>query len=477
MLLSYRKHRPVRNLAQSPQTADAPAAALINFTDLIARAGRAFHAPRHALIAGLRQASLRYNRRSMAEAQTSSKAAGGTFTPFRYPTFRAIWIANLASNLGATMQSVGAAWMMTSLTPSHLMIALVQASTTIPIMLFGVFAGAIADNFDRRRVMLASQIGMLLVSILLAVMAWMGQMSPWSLLVLTLFLGIGTALNSPAWQASVRQQVGREDLPQAISLNTISFNLARTVGPALGGVLISIWNVALAFAVNAICRPALIVVLMRWKPEVTSFDRRPMIPAIVEGARFCAGSSPIRRVLLRGLVLGFGVAGYQALLPAVVHDRLGGNEIEFGLMLGLFGIGSILTALVIGPARRRWGTETVLTVATLAFVATQMVLASVHSMAAALPATFIAGGGWVAGLTTVNVAMQMRSPDHVLGRCLSIYQAITFGGMAIGSWVWGGLADLRDLPFALHAAALFLLVTLILLRIFAPMPKPAEGRV
>jgi MFS family permease len=413
----------------------------------------------------------------MPDAQTPSNPPRGTFTPFRYPTFRAIWIANLTSNLGATMQSVGAAWLMTSLTPSHLMIALVQASTTIPIMLFGVFAGAIADNFDRRRVMLASQIGMLVVSIVLAVMAWMEQVGPWTLLVLTLLLGIGTALNSPAWQASVRQQVGREDLPQAIALNTISFNLARTIGPALGGFLISLWNVALVFIVNAICRPALIVVLLRWKPEASPFDRRPMLPAIMEGARFCAGSSPIRRVLLRGLVLGFGVAGYQALLPSVVHDQLHGDEIEFGLMLGVFGIGSIVTALLVGPARRRWGTETVLTVATLAFVVAQMVLASVHSMAAALPATFIAGGGWVAGITTVNIAMQMRSPDHILGRCLSIYQAITFGGMAIGSWVWGVLADWRGLPFALHAAALFLLVTLILLRMFAPMPKPAEGRI
>ena len=143
----------------------------------------------------------------------------------------------------------------------------------------------------------------------------------------------------------------------------------------------------------------------------------------------------------------------------------------------MFGVASILAALVISQARRRFGTEAVLTLATLAFAAAQMVLASVHSMAAALPATFIAGGGWVAGLTTVNVAMQMRSPDAVLGRCLSIYQAITFGGMAIGSWCWGALADWRDLPFALHASAAFLVVTLILVRRLAPMPGLDEGRI
>ena len=203
------------------------------------------------------------NRQTMADMDspleqpgTRGMQPGGTWAPFRYPAFRAIWIANLASNLGATMQSVGAAWLMTSLTASHQMIALIQASTTIPIMIFGVFAGAIADNFDRRRVMLTSQIGMFLVSVVLTVLTWLGWMSPWLLLTLTLLLGIGTALNSPAWQASVRQQVSFQDLPQAISLNTISFNLARTVGPALGGLLISIWNVSVAFAVNAICRPA-----------------------------------------------------------------------------------------------------------------------------------------------------------------------------------------------------------------------------
>lgn len=402
---------------------------------------------------------------------------GGTLAPFRHQAFRMIWFANLSSALGATIQSVGAAWLMTALTESHVLIATVQVSTTIPIMLFGIFAGAIADNFERRRVMLAAQIGMFVAAVLLALLTWAGLMTPFLLLALTLAVGTGTALNSPAWQASVRQQVGTRDLPQAISLNTIAFNLARSVGPALGGVLISLWSSSAAFLVNAICVMVMIQVLLRWRPEGAKPERKPMLPAIAIGLRFCASSPPIRRILLRGMVLGFGVAGYQALVPAVVRDRLHGDEIDFGLMLGLFGIGSILTALLIGRARRRWGTESVLTMATLAFVAAQSVLAAAHSLTEALPATFLAGGAWVAALTTINVAMQMRSPEDIIGRCLSIYQAITFGGMAVGSWVWGALADIEDLPFALHAASGFLLVTLVLMRIFAPMPKPHEGRV
>jgi len=407
----------------------------------------------------------------------SLTAPGGALAPFRHPAFRAIWIANLASNLGASIQSVGAAWAMTDLTDSHELIALVQASATVPIMLFGMFAGAIADNYDRRIVMLCAQIGMLVTSAVLAALSYADLISPYILLALTLTVGIGTALNSPAWQASVRQQVGLADLPQAIALNTISFNLARSVGPALGGLLISLWDVSLAFAINAASYIAMVVVLLRWRPDVRQVERQPMLPAIAVGIRFCASSSPIRRVLLRGLTLGFGVAGYQALVPAVVRDRLHGDELDFGVMLGLFGIGSILAAVFIGQARRRFGIESVLTAGTLAFIVAQWVLGAAHSVMQALPATFIAGMAWVSVLTSINVAMQMRSPDHILGRCLSIYQAVTFGGMAIGSWAWGVLSDWRDLPFALHAAAGFLAVALVVLRIFAPMPKPGEGRV
>lgn len=416
----------------------------------------------------------------MADAESpvpERNQPGGTLAPFRYPAFRAIWIANLASNTGSMIQSVGAAWLMTDLTPSHRLLALVQSSATVPILLFGIFAGAIADNFDRRRVMLLAQIGMLIASAGLAAMSFAGWITPYLLIFFTLTVGTGTALNSPAWQASVRQQVGLNDLPQAISLNTISFNLARSVGPALGGLLISLSNVSLAFALNAFSFIAMIVVLRRWKPDWEPRERKPILPAIGLGIRFCAGSSPIRRILARGLVMGFGLAGYQALVPAVVRGPLHGSEIDFGLMLGMFGIGSIVCALFITRLRRRFGTEWLIIGATAAFVAAQTILGSAHSLAEALPATLIAGAGWVATFTTINVAMQMRSPEAILGRCLSIYQAVSFGGMALGAWTWGAMADWQDLPFALHAASVWLVVTLVLLRFLAPMPGREEGRI
>lgn len=416
----------------------------------------------------------------MAEADGPNPAhmqPGGAMAPFAYPAFRSIWFANLSANLGASVQGIGAAWLMTSLTPSHQMLAMTQASALIPIMLLGVFAGAIADNYDRRMVMLVSQISMFVVSLVLALLTWLDLITPWPLVILTLLLGIGIALNSPAWQASVREQVGLRDLPQAISLNTISFNLARTAGPALGGLVISLWSVSTAFAINALCRPPLILAVFRWRSSQSAPLREPILPSIAAGMRFCAGSSPLRRVLVRGLALGFGLAGYQALLPAVVRFQLKSSEMEFGALLALFGLGSIAAALFIAPLRRRWGTEKVLNVATAGFIGVQIALAHVTAVAAALPITFIAGGAWVATLTTVNVAMQMRSPNAILGRCLSIYQTITFGGMAIGSYFWGLVADWRGLPFALQAAAVFLAMSMLVLRIFAPMPGRDEGRV
>ncbi|MGR4891205.1 MFS transporter [Sphingopyxis sp. LARHCG72] len=403
-------------------------------------------------------------------------APPSALAPFRYPAFRAIWIANLASNMGSMIQSVAAAWLMTELTQSHLLIALVQAGATIPILLLGIFAGAIADNFDRRRVMLAAQTGMLLVSAALTLTTYLDAITPLSLLFFTLAVGCGTALNGPAWQASVRLQVGPRDLPQAIALNTIAYNLARSVGPALGGLLISIVGTAAAFGLNAISYIVLIVVLLRWHPETTPRRRTSMLTAIAVGIRFCAHSDPVRRVLIRGFAFGFGAAGFQALLPSLVRDRLHGTEITYGLCLAAFGAGSIFGALLVSSARHRWGSDRVVTAASLIFAAAMLPVALTASLAWAVVAAFVAGGAWVSMLTTLNVAMQLRSPEEILGRCLSIYQAVTFGAMALGAYTLGLIADLSSLPAALFISTGWLVLTAILLRFVAPMPRRDEGR-
>lgn len=375
------------------------------------------------------------------------------------------------------IQSVAAAWLMTDLTRSHQLIALVQASTTLPIMLLALFAGAIADNHDRRLVMLVAQVCMLIASALLAILTWAGMIGPLSLLALTLTVGAGTALNGPAWQASVRLQVGQQDLPQAISINTIAFNLARSLGPAVGGILISLAGPATAFALNTLSYIALIVVLLRWRPDMPPRQRQPMLAAIATGIRFCAGSSPVRRVLGRGFVFGFTAVSYLALMPVLVREQIGGTEVDFGLLLGAYGLGSIITALWIAPLRQRWGSERLLGAAQIAFGLALLPIATTTSLPLAFACAMIAGGGWVATLSTLNVAMQLRSPEAILGRCLAIYQAVTFGGMALGAYAVGLMSDFIGVADTIRISAALLLVMTPLLRWLAPMPARDEGRV
>ena len=407
-----------------------------------------------------------------------SIAATSAFAPFRWPAFRMIWVANLVSALGSMIQSIAAAWLMTDLTDSHLLVALVQASIVIPVLFIGVFAGVLADNYDRRKVMLGANLGMAAVSAVLAALAWLEVVAPWSLLLMTLLIGCGFALNGPAWQASVRLQVPHEDLPQAISLNSIAFNMARSVGPAIGGVLLSLSGPKLAFTVNALSYTLMIAVLLRWRPRATGRrDKHAVFPAIGAALRFCANSSPIRRVLARGFAFGLGATAYQALIPLVVREQVGGNETDFGLVLGAFGVGSVLTALWIGPARRRLGPETIVSGAMAVSALSLAGLAWSASVPQAMAASLFAGGGQVAALTSLNVSMQLRSPEEILGRCLAIFQALAFGGFAVGSWVWGMVSDAAGLLPALLGGALWLLVALIVLRVLAPMPRIGEGTV
>lgn len=404
-------------------------------------------------------------------------APPGLFVPFAYPIFRNVWLANLWSHMGAIIQTVGAAWLMTDLSHSHRMVALVQASTTIPLAVLGIFTGALADNFDRRKIMLVAQCGMFVVSCALCLVIWLGMATPWLLLTFTLVIGIGTAINSPAWQTSVRVMVPRTILPQAISLNSIAFNIGRSVGPGLGGLLISAWSVGAAFVFNALSYTGFIFVLWRWKPDAPARIRQPILPAVIEGLRTCVREVAIRRILIWGMTFGIGTAGYQGLIPSVVRDQLHGNEIQYGLLLCCFGIGSITAAFLVPAARRRWGTPAVVTVATLVLACAQYVLAQAHSVTQAVPATLLAGAGWVSVMTSLSIAIQFRAPDRILGRCLSINQMVTFGGWSIGSWLWGAIADMQSLPIALNSAATYIVLTLILLRLFVPLPKKGEGRI
>jgi len=376
--------------------------------------------------------------------------------PLRHDIFRAVWIASLASNFGGLIQSVGASWMMASITSSADLVALVQASTTLPIMLFSLPAGAISDNYDRRSVMLVAQAFMLGVSVLLTVFTYFGLVTPWLLLFFTFLIGCGTALNGPAWQSSVGDMVPRAELPNAVALNSMGFNLARSVGPALGGFIVAAAGAATAFAVNALSYMGLILVLFRWRPDRPPRTLPPETLAVAMGAglRYVSMSPVIRNVLTRGFVFGLAASAVQALMPLVARDLVGGGPVTFGLLLGAFGAGAVAGALLTSRLRTFLSVEALVRFSFVGFgiCATVTALSSVTGLTMAAMA--LGGACWVLALSTFNVAIQLSAPQWVVGRAIALYQTAAFGGMALGSWTWGVLAERIGAGDALLISAL-----------------------
>ncbi|HWK49792.1 MAG TPA: MFS transporter [Steroidobacter sp.] len=381
-------------------------------------------------------------------------------SPFRFPVFRSIWLASVASNLGGLIQTVGASWMMTSIAKSADMVALVQTSVALPIVLLSLFAGAMADNLDRRKVMLGAQIFMLVVSLALTACAWQGLITPWLLLMFTFLIGCGAAFNGPAWQASVGDMVPRAHLAGAVAINSMGFNIARSVGPAIGGAIVAAAGAAAAFAVNAASYIALITVLSRWRPvrPPQLLPRETLGTAVAAGLRYVAMSPSIRRVLLRGAVFGMGASSVMALLPLVAKDLLTGGPLTYGLLLGAFGIGAVGGALSSARLRQRLSSEGLTRVSCVAFA----IAAAVTGVSRITPLTvammMIAGASWVLTLSTFNVSVQLSTPRWVVARALSLYQVTTFGGMAVGSWLWGVVSESDGVRLALFGAALVMLI-------------------
>jgi MFS family permease len=375
--------------------------------------------------------------------------------PFRHGTFRAIWLASLVSNFGGLIQAVGAAWMMTSISSSANMVALVQASSALPIMLFSLASGAIADNFNRRRVMLTAQFFLLAVSAVLAVCAYLGVITPWLLLAFTFVIGCGTALNNPSWQAAVGDMVPRSDLPAAVALNSVGFNLTRSVGPAVGGMIVAAAGAAAAFAANTFSYLALIFVLVRWKPQIaaSALPRERFGTAMTAGLRYVAMSPNIAKVLLRSFVFGLTAISILALLPLVARDLVRGGPLVYGVMLGAFGIGAVAGALLSGRLREFLSSEAIVRWAFVGFALCDGLSAISSNPWQTSAAVLVGGACWVLALSLFNVTVQLSTPRWVVGRALSLYQTATFGGMALGSWIWGLLAERYGADTALLAAA------------------------
>ncbi|CAN5319035.1 MFS transporter [soil metagenome] len=377
------------------------------------------------------------------EDNLPDRPADSIHGPLTIPIFRMVWISSLISNFGGLIQSVGASWMMTSLASSPALVALVQSSTTLPVMLLSLWAGAIADNMDRRIVMLWAQAFMLVVSVVLAVFAWMGLLTPWLLLGFTFLIGCGSALNGPAWQASVGDMVPRPSLPAAVSLNSMNFNIARSVGPAIGGALVAIAGASAAFLFNALSYVGLIAVLARWHPDrpVSTLPRETLGAAMGAGVRYVAMSPNLRDVMLRSALFGLAASAVPALMPLVARDIVTGGPVVYGVLLGAFGLGAVGGALASSRLRQRLSTEWIVRIATIGLAAGAAMAGVSTWMPATMIALLLAGAGWVVALSTFNVTVQMAAPRWVVARALALYQMAAFGGMAAGSWGFGEIAE------------------------------------
>ncbi|MCK1589093.1 MFS transporter [Bradyrhizobium sp. 169] len=396
----------------------------------------------------------------------------GVTAPLRYAAYRNIWLASLLSNLGILIRGVGAAWAMTEMTSSADKVALVQTATTLPVMLFSLPAGAIADMHDRRLVAMSALSIALCGVAAMTTLEWLGFITTNLLLVLCFVIGSGMALMSPAWQSSVSEQVPAEALPAAVTLNGISFNIARSFGPAIGGIVVATAGAVGAFGINTLLYLPLMTALFLWKPVATPsrLPREQLSRAVVSGVRYIANSPSIKIVMTRAMVTSAIGSSISALMPLIARDLLHGGARTYGIMLGAFGFGAIIGALYIGEVRKRMSGEAAVRACMLCMGCTIVAVAISRQPVLTATALVLAGATWLMAFTLFDIGVQLSAPRWVAGRSLAAYQAAYSGGIAIGSWSWGHLTDAAGVEIALLVSAALMLLSP-LLGLWLPMPR------
>jgi MFS family permease len=392
----------------------------------------------------------------MAEsAKTSSleMAAqhGSPWAPLREPLFRSLWMASVISYVGTWMQNVGAGWMMTQLTMSPLMISLVQAATTLPVFLVILPAGALADMVDRRRFLLITQGWMVLAAGALGVLTLKHSVTPWVLLGFTFVLGLGAVMNDPAWQAITPEIISPERHAPAVALNSVGYNVARAVGPALGGLVIAAAGSGWAFLLNAASFFGVIFFLYHWKrPHYERVETGRVSEAIVAGLRYVRTAPIVRCVLVRTGAFSLGASSLLALLPILARPH---GATGYGLLLGSFGLGALAGAAALPRLRRQLSVDGLVVFAILVFATMTFAAGWVLAFPWLCLVLFVSGTAWIGILACLNVAAQTMSPSPLRARALSLYILVLQGGMALGSAVWGELASRIGVPMALLYSA------------------------
>jgi MFS family permease len=388
-----------------------------------------------------------------------SEKSPGPWSPLEHPTFREVWTASVVSNVGTWMQSVSAAWLMTQLTPSALMVALVQTATTLPSFFLGYIAGTIADLFDRRRYLLFAQSWLMVTAFTLSMLTFAGLTGPWTLLACTFSMGIGAALNGPAWVATIPELVPREKLSAAVALNSVGFNIARAIGPALAGMVVATTRAGTGFLLNAFSYVGVLIALTRWqgKPKTGNANLDSVLPAMKDGVKWARGARDFRSILIRTAMFTFPSSALWALLPVVAKQLINSTAVTYGVLLGCLGAGSLAGAYLLTRLRHMWTPDRVINFATACFVVATLAAAGLNRLDLLCLGMLIGGIGWLCTMSTFNVSAQTVPPSAMRARALSFYLLAFQSTMALGSFSWGVVANHWGVPVALYLAAIAML--------------------
>lgn len=394
------------------------------------------------------------------------------------PLFRRLWASVELSFLGPFIHIVACGWLMTTLTPSATMVALIQTAYSLPLVLLSVLAGAFADTLDRRRTMLVSLGLSFAASLALALAAATGWLTPWSMLALLFLVGAGVAVFTPSWQASLGDIVPLQRLPEAVSLHNMGANLMRTVGPTLGGLLVAFAGAGTAFLAGAASYlPALGVLLLWRSPAQGSAEPERVGAAVASGLRYLGAAPMVPPMLLRVLAYCTGTVSVIALLPLVVRDQLGGGAQAYGLLFGGYGLGAILGGLMLAEMRRRWSTETVFRGVTLVNAGAVALLAIGGQFWLALVSMVVSGGCWLVTHSSLNSTLQLATPRWMVGRMVAMYLTAAYLGLSLGSWLWGVVAEHIGTREALALSAAGLAASFLMaLRMPLPESAPVPGQ-
>jgi len=395
-------------------------------------------------------------RREKRTSDSQGRAAHHPLSPFKHRAFAVIWTATAVSNIGSWMYNAASAWLMTTLTPDPMMVSLVQVASSLPIFLFALPAGAMADIVDKRRFLAIAETAITATALVFAALVAFDRIGPVSLLVFAFLLGIGSAIVAPPYQSIVPMLVPREDLAPAVAANSVGINISRAVGPALGGVITAGLGIAAPFWINGISNLASVGALWWWKPPAQRTRVLPaerFLGAIRTGIRYARNNSALRATLVRATAFFLFASAYWALLPLVARSQVSGDASLYGILLGMIGAGALVGAFFLPRLGARLGADGLVALGSVGTAVALFLFGDAQDAVTAIAASLFAGFSWIGVLSSLNVSAQVALPEWVRSRGLAVYVTVFFGAMTLGSVMWGQVAKVMGLSASHYLAA------------------------